>query len=422
MRNSTRRVLDLDEDDTKQYTESQKRLQRAIELIYNEFAPYTEDYRSRFARWLFDEVSIVKVRVTEHNIGYKVFLVLNQRGKPLSDHDILKSALFERSGFTPDEANRHSAQWNTFASQLGAKNFEGMLKQIRTLYDRNGRGEFIDGLIGAIIPRLSVGQFINEMLPRFVAAYDCIMSGKDDKIDIGPEARRSLVHLRAIAHEGWRAPAIRFLTDYDFDHDSAGKFFASLERLVFWLQYCVRDRDKRLRRYRQLLDFMDLPLEEQSAVPSPLDLSREEKQEIIDRLRGRFTSYKQRRMLLMRVSAAVPGGVPLPPETDSTVEHILPKTPSKGSDWYEEWSRAKDREDLTECIGNYTLLTHDENQAADRKAFVQKLNIYFRNNGQASFAISNDLKGRTRWTPEDVRARREMLIGHMAKEWGIEMK
>jgi hypothetical protein len=120
----------------------------------------------------------------------------------------------------------------------------------------------------------------------------------------------------------------------------------------------------------------------------------------------------------VRISAAIEGGIPLDPKTDCTVEHILPRTPSKGSDWYDEWSKARDREDLTECIGNFTLLTHAENQEADRKSFLDKLPIFFRN-GEASYAYSNDLKDRTRWTPEDVRERREALIQRLSLDWGL---
>ena len=78
----------------------------------------------------------------------------------------------------------------------------------------------------------------------------------------------------------------------------------------------------------------------------------------------------------------------------------------------------RDRDELTECIGNFTLLTHAENQEADRKPFAEKLDIYFRN-GQASFALSNDLQGRTRWTPDDVRTRRDALIQNLAQGLGV---
>ncbi len=210
---------------------------------------------------------------------------------------------------------------------------------------------------------------------------------------------------------------MRFLAEYTYDEAMADRFFWDLERMAYAMQYSVKDREYRHKRYRRLLEAMDRP-EVLFTPGSQLDLTTRERADFLDRLRGRFPNFKQRRALLMRFSAAVEGGIPLDPATDCTVEHILPRTPSKGSDWYEEWAKTRDRDDLTECIGNFTLLTHAENQLADRKPFADKLAIYFQS-GHGSYALSNDLQGRTRWTPDDVRTRRDALIQSLAKDWGL---
>lgn len=399
-------------------SESQARLADAVSLIYDELSDMSQEERSRFAQWLLDEVTIVRVRVSEYAVAYKVFQSLNHRGKPLSDHDILKSALFERAGFTNQEAAEQSVRWNTYTNRLSDRGFGDMLKQIRAIYDRQGTGELVDGLLQSIMQMMPVGQFLNEKLPLFVDAYDAVVRGNTEELNLGPEALKRICHLRSIHHESWRAPAIMFLVDHPHDPDSADRFFWALDRLAYTLQYSIADREYRQKRYRRVLDAMDRSSDLFDA-DSPLDLSATEKADLVDRLRGRFPNFKQRRALLMRISASTPSGEPLAPDTDCTVEHILPRTPPKGSDWYEDWSRAKDRDELTECIGNFTLLTHSENQEADRKSFPEKLGIYFRS-GSASFAMSNDLKGRTRWTPDDVRARRDQLIVHLAKDWALQ--
>ena len=81
-----------------------------MNLIFDELSDMAQDERSRFAQWMLDELSIVRVRVSEYDVAYKVFQSLDHRGKQLSDHDILKSALFERAGFTHEEAIEHSAR------------------------------------------------------------------------------------------------------------------------------------------------------------------------------------------------------------------------------------------------------------------------------------------------------------------------
>ncbi len=401
-------------------SESQARLAAAVNYIYDELSDMSDEERSRFAQWLLDEVTIVRVRVSEYSIAYKVFQSLNHRGKPLSDHDILKSALFERAGFTPDEAIEQSVRWNTYTNRLSDKGFGDMLKQVRAIYDRNQVGELVDGLLQSIMQRMPVGVFLNEKLPRFVDAYDAVVNGNTQGIKLGPEALKRITFLRSIHHESWRAPAILFLVDSPLDPqdpETADRFFWALDRLAYMLQYSIKDREFRQRRYRKVLDAMERP-GELFEPDSPLDLSANERSEFIERLRGRFPNFKQRRALLMRFSASVPGGEAIEPSADATVEHILPRTPPKGSDWYDEWSKARDRDELTECIGNFTLLTHAENQEADRKSFADKLAIYFRT-GSASFALTNDLKDRSRWTPDDVRVRRDQLIEHLVKDWSL---
>lgn len=398
------------------HSPSQARIAAAVAQVYDFMTDMTDEERARFATWLLDEVSIVRVRVSEYAVAYKVFQSLNHRGKPLSDHDILKSALFERAGFTTQEAAQQSERWNGYTTQLGDRGFADMWKQIRSLYDREGAGEMVSALIAGIIPRSSIGEFLNSRMPRFVEAYNAVVNGSEVQIKLSEEARRRICYLRSIHHESWRAPAIMFLVEYPYDPDNADRFFWALERLAYTLQYSVKDREYRHKRYRRVLDAMEKGT--LFDTESPLDLTAREKSDLLERLRGRFPNFKQRRALLMRISGSVDGAEALSPATDCTVEHILPRTPQRGSDWFEEWSRARDREELTECIGNFTLLTHAENQAADRKSFQEKLEIYFRS-GQASFALSNDLRGRTRWTPDDVKTRRDALIQTLAKDWDL---
>ncbi len=399
-------------------SESQGRLATAIVHMYDHLTDLSAEERTRFTMWMLDQVSIVRVRVAEFPVAYKVFQSLNHRGRPLSDHDILKSALFERAGFSTEEAALQSRRWDAYTARLSDRGFGDMWKQIRSIYDREGVGEMVSGLMAGITAKKStIGAFLDARLPKFVEAYDAVVNGKTDAIDLGEEARRRICFLRSIHHESWRAPAIRFLAEYPYDRASADRFFWALDRLAYCMQYSVKDRDYRQKRYRRLLDSMDTAasLFDEKA---PLQLTDRERTDFLERLRGRFPNFKQRKALLMRISAAVDGSAALDPETDCTVEHILPRTPSKGSDWYEEWSRTRDRDELTECIGNFTLLTHAENQEADRKPFLDKLVIYFRS-GTASYPLSNDLQGRTRWTPDDVRTRRDALIQNLAKDWSL---
>ncbi|MEQ1784203.1 MAG: DUF262 domain-containing HNH endonuclease family protein, partial [Hyphomonadaceae bacterium] len=416
-RGATKQAQSLRDAVRHQGSQSQARIDAAINHMYDHLSDMSAEERSRFVVWLLDQVSLARVRVTQFEVAYKVFQSLNHRGRALSDHDILKGVLFDRAQYTSVEATRMSEQWNTYTARLGDRGFGDLWKQIRSICDRDGAGELVSGLVSGITRQGSASEFLASKLPKYVDAYDAIMSGKTDGLRLGQEAKRRICFLRSIHHEGWRAPAVRFLAEYAYDEAMADRFFCGIECLAYTMQYSVKEREYRDKRYRRLLEAMDRP-DTLFVKGSQLDLTARERSDLLDRLRGRFPNFKQRKALLMRFSAAAEGGVALDPSTDCTVEHILPRTPSKGSDWYEEWAKTRDRDDLTECVGNFTLLTHNENQLADRKPFGEKLAIYFKS-GQASYALSNDLQGHTRWTPDDVRTRRDAMIQNLAQDWGL---
>jgi predicted nucleic acid-binding protein len=242
---------------SRRIAESQQRIAAAVAQVYDYLSDMADEERTRFATWLLDEVSIVRVRVSEYAVAYKVFQSLNHRGKPLSDHDILKSALFERAGFTTQEASQLSERWNAYTGRLSDRGFADMWKQIRAIYDREGAGEMVSALIAGIIPRSSIGEFLNNKLPRFVEAYDAVVNGVEGQIALSEETRRRICYLRSIHHESWRAPAIMFLVEQPYDPDNADRFFWALERLAYTLQYSVRDREYRHKRYRRVLDSME---------------------------------------------------------------------------------------------------------------------------------------------------------------------
>lgn len=399
-------------------SESQKRIAMAVQAIHDELDQISPEEQQRFVNWLANDLHVSKVRVTEHNIAYKVYLVLNRRGLPLSDHDILKSALLERAGFPPKEAVKHSERWNSFANRLGHDAFEAMLKQIRFIYDRQMKGEFLDAILLSILPIMTIATFINEKLPRFVDAFDAVVNGATEAIKTSAETRKRLIFLCGIHHEGWRAPAMKYLVDHARSEEETDRFFTKLERLAYMLQYGGRARDFRQRRYRKLLDAMEQPgwMDDPQ---SPLELSPTEISDFKDRLRGRFPNFKQRRALLMRINAAVPNGRTLPLDADATVEHILPRNPPRESDWYNEWDKKRDRDELIECIGNFTLLTDAENQTADRKSFAEKKEIIFDREGKPTYEMSADLWDLSDWTPAEARARRERLVDIMIREWNL---
>ncbi len=400
-------------------SDSQRRLARNVAVYRRELEAMNAIERRALAEAILLRCSLVLVFVDDRDAGYKVFRVLNTRGKEPNSHDIIKTDLFERAGFDVREAEHFSRQWAEHEARLGGSAFDDLLRQIRSIYDKSARGDIVRGFQRVVGAPAEIRKFMAETLPAYVEAYRQISKGR---VDMGAQSARVndfLNRLRALDHHIWRAPALKYLVHRRKKLGDAVAFFQHLERFGFAMQLIVHDRDQRMKRYRRILDAVESDRQLYSRT-GPFALNREEHTKIFDRLRGRFATFGQRRALALRLNAALDGGATVPPEADATVEHVLPRNPEPGSYWLTVWPNALVRKELCDTIGNFVLLPHIVNQQADRLTYQEKKKIYFNGSGDAHFALTEDLIGQESWTPKTVRERTERLADILCDEWGIQ--
>lgn len=373
--------------------------------------------RTNLSNYIFRRCGLVRVKVEDRDMGYTVFRVLNTRGKQPSANDILKSELFERAGFSLDEAATHSIAWNKFGRRLNATGFDELLKFIWTINGKPG-DDILSGYRDHIVPDMTARVFIEDLLPRYVDAYELILGLRHPGQGFPQKAWHHLLHLRSLEHSSWRIPALKYMISGDLSHAALDKFFCQFERLAFALQFTKPDGNFRLRRYNRIAKAIENG-EDLYNADSDLFLKKEEKKLLSERLEGRFATYRQRRALSLRLNTIANNGIATPPEADATLEHILPRNMPSKSSWSSTWPSSNQHRELVDSIGNFTLLNNLENQEADRKDFASKKELFFRN-GEPSFALSNDIRQIEEWTPETVKERGQRLADMLRQEWELE--
>lgn len=397
-------------------TESRIRIQDNVQIFKDALADTSSSERAALARYILTNCLMVRVTVTDRDGGYAAFRVLNERGRKLSAHDILKSDLFERAGFTDEEAEAHAITWNEIGARLGSNGFDDLLKQIRALFDKASKEDMVTGFRNHVLPHIPARVFIEDRLQRYADAYEIIVGLRKTDTGFPPFIIQHINHMRALDHVGWRAPALKYLVDGDLAEGPATDFFRKLERLSYAMQFVVSDRDARGRRYRKVITAIDENAIDDSE--SPLDLKEEERKKLAERMFGRFATFRQRRAMSLRLNALVPNGVCLSPDADATLEHVLPRNPKANSEWLKVWPNAAERRELVDCLGNFTLLSNAENQDADRREYMEKYEIFFKK-GAPSFVLSESIRDKTQWTPDVVRARRDYFIKLLCEEWRL---
>jgi Protein of unknown function DUF262/Protein of unknown function (DUF1524) len=399
-------------------SESQARMIANAAAFHKELAPLDPARRRVLADMVVHGCALVRVVVDNKDQGFKVFRVLNTRGKEPGAHDIIKTELFQRARFSAIEAARYAEQWAEHEAVLGGAAFDDLLRQIRTIFDRGTKGDIVAAFQKGALARIDARKFLDELLPAYVRAYRQIETAHlEDSRHAGEIANR-LHQMRALEQQNWRAPALHFLAERGANDEAALPFFVQLERLAYVVQLLVHDRDQRSRRFAKVTEAIrnDRLLLSKSG---PFSITRDEGRKVRERLIGRFATFGQRRAIALRVNAALAGGRTIPPESDATVEHVLPRNIPDDSHWLVTWPDAARRREQCDTMGNFVLLTTKVNQKADRLDYRAKKEIYFNGGGGQEFTLTRDLMEQDAWTPEIVRRRTEKLAGILADVWEL---
>ena len=402
-------------------TESHDLLRSNYIALLQELRDLKPDLRNKLQTVLLDQCPIVRVHVENRDEGHKVFRVLNTRGRQPNAHDILKTELFERAKLSSEEADRLARNWTAHEARLGARDFDDLLRQIRLLHDRSPKGDLVSGFCQSVLSDVSPRDFLYRDLPRYVDAYQELKAGNILFSRPMPSVNAHLNRLSALEHNGWRAPALKFLVTHDREADTAREFFCDLERLAYAMQLIVSDRDVRAKRYRNVSDDMvdDYRLFSKSGA---LALTMDERTKLAQRLSGRFGSVGQRRALAMKVNALLDRGEDLLPDADATIEHILPRNPGPDSDWLQTWPDLAQRRELSDTLGNFCLLSKRDNQRADRLSYADKRQSIFRNPDMGGkFAITREASLYDHWTPDIVQKRTKKLARLLIMDWKLDL-
>lgn len=409
-------TLDLQADPGE--SESQARMAANAAAFHKELGGLDAAQRRALVEIVMKGCALVRVVVDNKDQGFKVFRVLNTRGKEPGAHDIIKTELFQRARFTSSDAARYAERWSEHEAMLGGNAFDDLLRQIRTIFDRGTKGDIVAAFQKGTLAKIDARKFLDEMLPAYVRSYRQIETAQLDESPNSESIANCLHQMRALEQQNWRAPALHFLAERGPDDPSAPEFFQNLERLSFVMQLLIHDRDQRGRRFARVTEAVrnDRVLLSKSG---PFAISRDEARKTRERLIGRFATFGQRRAIALRLCAALAGGRTIPPESDATVEHVLPRTIPEDSHWLVTWPDASKRREQCDTIGNFVLLTTKVNQKADRLDYRAKKEIYFNGGGGQEFALTRDLMEQDAWTPEIVRKRTEKLAGILADAWGL---
>jgi uncharacterized protein with ParB-like and HNH nuclease domain len=338
-----------------------------------------QDSFNHFVRYLFNNVLFIYVATEDFDDAFRLFTILNDRGIPLSNSDILKA---RNLGAITDEkeCTKWAEYWEEIEGELGRDGFDRFLSLVRTIYvkDKAREGlvkEFDERIYGAKL--LTLGSKTFEVIKAYKDAYDKTILLNNFSATLGNAYRNRInIMRRGLPSTDWIPPVLAWYLKFGTDNLLAfvnqidNKFSAD------WILQLTPTQ--RINNMNEILKSIELNNNHCDVFStSVFDFDKVQLRNMFD---GEIYSRRFSKYVLLRLEyllADHTAQLNLPDEV--TVEHILPQTLSQNSHWKKHFTQEK-HELWLHRLGNLMLLSRRKNSSLGNLDFADKKARYFNKN------------------------------------------
>jgi len=412
--------------DCSRLSEPKQHMVQAAKVFHDAFVSdegADNDLIRRFIKYLLQRVVIVVVTTGSLASGFRLFNIINARGMPLSNADLLKS---ENLRVIPEDLRpRYTRIWEGIEEEIGVDNLEMLISFIRSIYlkekARRAIFEEFEDRIYQDNPDFKGQKFV-EYLERVVSIYRAKI--EECSVNFGDTPKEvyyyNLVSIMRdfLPFNDWMAALIRFVDKFP-DDGYLLDFVTLLERKIAieWIKgLSFTERLTQIYRIIRLIDGASIPQDVLGDKVFDLESHRTElanaltSVSLYNRGRTRVPKYILLRLDMERQDnlhkkIAFSGNI--------TVEHILPRTAT-----HEYWlSRFSDVERLewTNRLGNLALLNGRKNSRASNRPFGEKVKDYFAK--KSDFDVTNELEDFSEWNLTNLKLRHQRLRDEALRVW-----
>jgi hypothetical protein len=401
---------------------SQQRMIENARYYRNILKSMDETRRNKLVAFLIQHCYLVVVAVPTADTARRIFTVLNARGLDLTATDILKADLLDRVGPTLEVSL--AKRWEAAEQQLGREAFVELFGHIRMIHERDKPRSALESAFKAVVPPFAgdADAFVSEVLEPIVDAYALLNNNTKVKVQFGTEAAKAVRSLRRIDSKDWMAPALlRLWNRHNGDSPAVAKFLIDLERVAYYLFVTRADVNERIARFAGVMDEYQ-PRTGRSPAPAGLTLTPEEQMRFVAAFDGPL--YRLSRVckpVLQRLDEALASGAAAYYDDLVSIEHVLPQTVDKESEWASLFPDESERDRWTHRLANLVFLTRRINTRASNWPFAKKKTEYF--NGKdgtiSHFPLTQGVQQSDSWEPKVLNERQRLLVSRLCEIWRL---
>jgi hypothetical protein len=393
--------------------EPQRHLLENMEATDTFLAGKDESVLKRFSNYLLSTVYVVFVNTNSFKSAYRLFNVLNARGLPLSNADLIKNSLFAKLADQKSQSQDLEDRWIDLEETVGigaldtffghhrtaitaTKAREDLFKEFEPIINTNGKNPFafLEGLT--------------------ISARNYSRINQTDFKE--PQSLRSINALHRVGYDEWIPPLLAYLNHPVSDMPEP-EFLQLLEKIT--MQNWVRrlGRTKRLTVYFQLISAIK---DKQSAdAVRAVFRANANNTELRTLLNSDVYGLPYGQALLLRLEeASQDESVTKTYNGLISIEHVLPQA-LKDSYWTDRFNMAEQHLWLHR-LGNLTLLSGSKNSQAQYDSFPNKKKVYEQRNKKVSFDMTKAVCQIEDWNEAIIQERQNRMVEQAWSLWKIE--
>jgi len=385
-------------------------MSNAILTMRKFFDAKNSDDRDNFGAYLGLKPIFIYVSTESREDAFRMFTILNNRGIPLTNADILKSV---NIGEIENEKERdnYAIKWEQIEGDFG-DDFDRFLSFIRTiLVKEKARLNLLDEYEENIYKKklLEKGKNTIDYLSNIKLNYDIVI-----RLNGGMNFENEYKNLLTIMDigmpsEDWIPPLLAFYNKF-----SNSDLLAFLKNLEYkfssdWiLQFTPTQRIENMNNIIKKIDKSSTS----SEIMQDLSLFKVDGTQLKNTLEGNIYGRRFARYILLKYEFLQGDNTAHFSNFKSiSVEHILPQNPSKESHWVSVFSE-EDRKKWTHKLANLLLISKKKNSKLSNLDFSEKKKRYLKGRIDV-FPSSKIFITYEKWNTDILEKRQKEIIGKL---------
>ncbi|MBC6961833.1 MAG: DUF262 domain-containing protein [Nitrosomonas sp.] len=376
-------------------------------------------------KFLANDCSLVVISTPDLEAAYRIFSVLNNRGLDLAPIDIIKAQVLGliRTMAGDAKSTAYAKKWSGIESALGRDAFDDLFGHIRTIYAKQKqRATLVKEFQEHVTEYKKPIDLIDKVIEPYAEVWDFVRDADFEATEHAETINEHLSWLNRVDFKDWVPPALVYFKRFRQQPKLLAEFFASLERLTYFLLVTKVGINERIDTYAALTKEIEPDsFKGDLAALTTLALTDAQKRKFVAALDGDIYADlpKARMALILRLEALVRApGVQF--QNAVSLEHVLPQTPPDGSDWLQWFPDKGERDGWTHRLANLVPLDRSKNSSASNYDFAKKKDTYFRGKGIASpFVLTQEVRSEGAWTPTLLAKRQQCLVGKFKEHWNL---